>query len=276
MGVGLIGGSVAWGAKRRGMAAQVVGADRDPASLRHALVAGMIDAVADAADAVRDADLVVLAVPVGALAGLADELAPRLDPRTVVTDVGSVKRSVVERVGWVIPRFVGGHPMAGGEQSGAAAASPDLFEGATCLVTPTERTDPTALQAVERLWHALGATVVRLDAAVHDEIVAAVSHLPHLAAYALVNTAAGSDPSGRALSFAAGGFRDMTRIAASSPELWRDICLMNRAPLLDALARYTATVGRLRDLIEKGDGPGLLDEFTRARDVRRSLREGAR
>ena len=276
MGVGLIGGSVAWGAKRRGLAAQVVGADRDPASLRHALGAGMIDVVADAADAVQDADLVVLAVPVGALAGLADELAPRLDPRTVVTDVGSVKRSVVERVGWVIPRFVGGHPMAGGEQSGAAAASPDLFEGATCLVTPTERTDPTALQAVERLWHALGATVVRLDAAVHDEIVAAVSHLPHLAAYALVNTAAGSDPSGRALSFAAGGFRDMTRIAASSPELWRDICLMNRAPLLDALARYTAAVGRLRDLIEKGDGPGLLDEFTRARDVRRSLREGAR
>ena len=276
MGVGLIGGSVAWGAKRRGLAAQVVGADRDPASLRHALGAGMIDVVADAADAVQDADLVVLAVPVGALAGLADELAPRLDPRTVVTDVGSVKRSVVERVGWVIPRFVGGHPMAGGEQSGAAAASPDLFEGATCLVTPTERTDPAALQAVERLWHALGATVVRLDAAVHDEIVAAVSHLPHLAAYALVNTAAGSDPSGRALSFAAGGFRDMTRIAASSPELWRDICLMNRAPLLDALARYTAAVGRLRDLIEKGDGPGLLDEFTRARDVRRSLREGAR
>ena len=267
---------MAWGAKRRGMAAQVVGADRDPASLRHALVAGMIDAVADAADAVQDADLVVLAVPVGALAGLADELAPRLDPRTVVTDVGSVKRSVVERVGWVIPRFVGGHPMAGGEQSGAAAASPDLFEGATCLVTPTERTDPEALQAVERLWHALGATVVRMDAAVHDEIVAAVSHLPHLAAYALVNTVAGSDPSGRALSFAAGGFRDMTRIAASAPELWRDICLMNRAPLLDALARYTATVGRLRDLIEKGDGPGLLDEFARARDVRRSLREMTR
>ena len=276
MGVGLIGGSVAWGAKRRGMAAQIVGADRDPASLRHALDAGMIDAVADAADAVQDADLVVLAVPVGALAGLADELAPRLDPRTVVTDVGSVKRSVVERVGGIIPRFVGGHPMAGGEQSGAAAASPDLFEGATCLLTPTERTDPTALEAVERLWHGLGATVVRLDAAVHDEIVAAVSHLPHLAAYALVNTVAGADPNGRALSFAAGGFRDMTRIAASSPELWRDICLMNRAPLLDALARYTTTVGRLRDLIEKGDGPGLLDEFVHARDVRRSLREGAR
>jgi prephenate dehydrogenase len=267
---------VAWGAKRRGLAAQVVGADRDPASLRHALGAGMIDAVADAADAVQDADLVVLAVPVGELTGLADELAPRLDPRTVVTDVGSVKRSVVERVGWGIPRFVGGHPMAGGEQSGAAAATPDLFEGATCLLTPTERTDPTALQAVERLWHALGATVVRMDAAVHDEIVAAVSHLPHLAACALVNTVAGSDPSGRALSFAAGGFRDMTRIAASSPELWRDICLMNRAPLLDALARYTTAVVRLRDLIEKGDGPGLLDEFARARDVRRSLREGVR
>ncbi len=272
--MGLIGGSLAWGVKRRELAREVVGVDRDPASLRYAIEAGMIDAAMGLEAAVRGADLVVLAVPVGALAGLADELAPWLDPEAVVTDVGSVKLPVVERVGSVIHRFVGGHPMAGGEQSGAAAAVPDLFDGTQCLLTPTAQTDPKALEAVERLWKGLGASVVRMDAARHDEIVAAVSHLPHLAAYALVSAVAAADPTGAARAVAAGGFREMTRIAASSPEMWRDICLMNRDPLLGMLDRYADAVRRLRDLVGRGDGAGLLDEFTRARSVHRGLHEG--
>jgi prephenate dehydrogenase len=273
--VGLIGGSLAWGVKRRELAREVVGVDRDPASLRYAIETGMIDGSAGLEAAVRGADLVVLAVPVGAVAALADELVPWLAPEAVVTDVGSVKLRVVERVGSVIPRFVGGHPMAGGERSGAAAAVPDLFDGTQCFLTPTARTDPKALEVVERLWNGLGATVVRMDAAKHDEVVAAVSHLPHLAAFALVNAVAAADPAGAALAFAAGGFRDMTRIAASSPEMWRDICLMNRDPLLGMLSRYADAVGRLRELVGRGDGQGLLDEFTRAQSARRGLRGGS-
>jgi prephenate dehydrogenase len=139
-------------------------------------------------------------------------------------------------------------------------------------VTPTGETDPAALETVERLWKGLGATVVRMDAKTHDEVVAAVSHLPHMAAYALVNTVASAVAGhGNALAYAAGGFRDMTRIAASSPEMWRDICLMNRGPLVDMLGRYADAAGRLRDLIGRGDGPALLDEFARARAVRERL-----
>jgi prephenate dehydrogenase len=272
VGLGLIGGSVARGARRRSLAARITGVDRDASALGYARREGFIDADATLAAAVADADLVVLATPVGGLTTLAAELAPALSPRAVVTDVGSVKLAVVDRISAAIPRFVGGHPMAGGERSGAQASSPDLFEGATCFVTPTGETDPAALETVERLWKELGATVVRMDAKTHDEVVAAVSHLPHMAAYALVNTVASAVAGhGNALAYAAGGFRDMTRIAASSPEMWRDICLMNRGPLVDMLGRYVDAAARLRDLIGRGDGPALLDEFARAQAVRERL-----
>lgn len=274
VGVGLIGGSLAWGVKRRGLATEVVGVDADPVSLGEALKAGMIDRSASLAEAAGEADLIVLAVPAARVAAVAKALAPHMAPATIVTDVGSVKRTIVEQVEALFPRFVGGHPMAGGERSGAAAASADLFMGSACLLTPTGRTDAKAVETVSALWRGLGASVTLMDPTVHDEVVAAVSHLPHLAAYALVNTVAGVRSGGGVLPFAAGGFRDLTRIAASSPEMWRDICLMNREPLLEMLRRYAEATGHLRDLIGRGDGEGLLREFSQARAVRTALPEG--
>jgi prephenate dehydrogenase len=252
----------------------VVGVDSDLASSRRAIEGGIVDRVATLADGVPGADLVVLAVPIGTLEAVARDTAPLVKgSRTVVTDVGSVKAPVVGRLEPLFERFVGGHPMAGSERSGVKAASSTLFDGAQCVLTPTPRTESVALDLVERLWNGLGATVVRLDPGIHDDVVAAVSHLPHLAAASLVNTAAGVGD-GRALAVAGGGFRDTTRVAGGSPQLWRDICLMNRGPVLKMLADYSLEVERLRNLIARGDGQGLLDALTRARQIRERLTEG--
>jgi prephenate dehydrogenase len=267
VGVGLVGGSLAWAAKRRGVAREVVGVDIDPASSRRAVDQGVVDAMATTADGVRGADVVVLAVPVGRLEAVAREVASFTADSTVVTDVGSVKAEVVRRLEPLFPRFVGGHPMAGGERSGVTAASADLFDRARCVLTPTPRTDARALDTVERLWEGVGASVLRLSPAAHDEWVAAVSHMPHVAAAALVNAAA-SATQGRALSLAAGGFRDTTRVASGSPDLWRDICLMNREPVLAMLKSYLKEVEAVRDAIERGDGGALFDAFSRARAAR--------
>lgn len=229
--------------------------------------------VAGLAEGVRGSDLVVLAVPVGRLEAVAGEAAAVVDAATVVTDVGSVKAPVVKRLEPLFARFVGGHPMAGSERSGVTAASPSLFEGARCVLTPTSRTDVKALGTVERLWTGLGASVMHLDPDAHDELAAAVSHLPHLAAASLVNAAAGV-AGGRAFSIAAAGFRDATRIASGSPELWKDICLMNRGPLLKVLTGYVEEIERLRRCLDRSDGQGLLEELTRARASRERLKEG--
>jgi len=256
------------------LADEVLGVELDPAVGRQAAAGGMVDGIATLADGLAGADVVVLAVPVGRLEAVAREAAPLVKgSATVVTDVGSVKVPVVARLEPLFARFVGGHPMAGSERSGLAAASATLFDGAPCVVTPTPRTDPGALDMVERLWKALGAAVVRMEPGVHDELVAAVSHLPHLAAASLVNTAAGVGD-GQALAVAAGGFRDTTRIASGSPALWRDICLMNQGPVLKMLADYTMEVTRLRDVIARGDGPGLLEVLMRAQKTRERLTEG--
>lgn len=268
----MIGGSLAWAVKRRGLADEVVGVDRDAASLEYAVKAGLLDRTATLAEGVREAEVVVVAVPPGAVVSLLADLAGVIDAATIVTDVAGVKRPIVE-AGCALPRFVGAHPMAGSERSGPSAASADLFEGATCAVTPTQQTDPTAIEAVASLWRGVGASVVRMDPATHDEVVAAVSHLPHLLAYALVGTAAEVRPDGEAFALAASGFRDMTRIAASAPDLWRDLCLMNREPLLAMIDRYTTTVGRLRALIDRADGEGLRRQFEQARALRASLSE---
>ncbi|MFZ5877022.1 MAG: prephenate dehydrogenase [Nitrospirota bacterium] len=267
VGVGLVGGSFAWGAKQRGLAREVIGVEVDPASSRRAVEQGVVDAMASAAEGVRGADVVVLAVPVGRLESVAREIAPFTTNATVVTDVGSVKAPVVERLEPLFARFVGGHPMAGGERSGVGSASAALFDGARCVLTPTPRTDQRALDVVERLWAGLGAAVVKLSPAAHDELVAAVSHVPHVAAAALVNAAAAA-ADGRALSLAAGGFRDTTRIASGAPDLWRDICLMNREPVLAMLKSYLKEVEGVRDAIERGDGGALFDALSRARAAR--------
>lgn len=272
MGVGLVGGSLAWSIKDRGLAQEVIGVERDRASGLRAVERGIVDRVATLAEGVSGADLVVLAAPVGGLEAVAREIAPLVkDSASVVTDVGSVKAPVVAKLEPLFGRFVGGHPMAGSERSGVEAASRTLFEGAQCVVTPTPLTDSAALELVERMWRDVGASVVRMDPGLHDELAAAVSHLPHLAAASLVNTAGAGD--GRALAIAGGGFLDTTRIASGSPELWRDICLMNQGPVLKMLATYTGEVNRLRDLVARGDGPGILDALTRARNTRERLRE---
>jgi prephenate dehydrogenase len=267
VGVGLVGGSVAWGAKQRGLAREVVGVDTDRAASRLAVDQGIVDAVVSPAEGVRGADVVVLAVPVGRLEAVAREVSPFVDRATVVTDVGSVKAPVVAKLEPLFARFVGGHPMAGSERSGVAAASADLFAGARCVLTPTPSTEAGAIAAVEGLWSALGASVVRMEPAVHDDLVAAVSHVPHLVAAALVNAAAHA-ADGRALTLAAGGFRDTTRVAGGSPDLWRDICLMNRGPVLAMLKSYLKEVESIRDAIERGDDGALLNALSRARAAR--------
>lgn len=268
---GLIGGSVARGARARRLAREVVVVARHEAALEAALDAGAADVgTTDLAAGVAGAALVVLCAPVGVLPGLIRAAWPHLAPGTVLTDAGSVKRSVVEAALACPARagvsFVGGHPMAGSERSGFEASDPDLFDGRLALLTPTADTPEAAVVAATALWKGLGSTVRRLSAEAHDHLVAQVSHLPHLAAYALVSAAEGD-----ALALAGQGFVDTTRIAASAEALWADIFCENRGPLLDALARYEAVLGRWRQLVARGDWAALEAELGRARGLREKL-----
>ena len=216
--------------------------------------------------------MVVLAVPVGAMAGAAASLAPCLTDRTVVTDVGSVKAAVMDAVGAALPhpdRFVPGHPIAGRERAGAAAADADLFEGALVVLTPSPRTDPACATLVRALWSGVGGRVLTMDAPEHDRIFAAVSHLPHVVAYALVGALLDLEANqGPLVRYSGGGLRDFTRVAQSDPTMWRDICLANREPLLEALARFRDALARLEALIVAGDGGGLYRALARVREAR--------
>ena len=261
-GVGLIGGSLALAARAAGLVGEVVGYGRSEANLGIARERGLVDRVArEPAAAVAGADLIVLAAPVGASTTLAEAFRPHARPGTILTDVGSVKAGVVEALEarWSEGRLVvGAHPIAGSESSGAAAARADLFRGRRCIVTPTPATDREALGRVRALWEGVGAVVEEMPAALHDEILARVSHLPHLAAYALVSAFGETRVAGhRVLDYAGSGYRDTTRIAASRPELWRDIALANRAALRGALAEFRAVLDRLEHLLAAGDGEGL-------------------
>lgn len=278
IGTGLIGGSIGMAARRRALAKRVVGVGRKEDDADGPVRFGAVDVFTDdAAEAVKKADLVVLAVPVGQLEAVARSIAPSLQNGTTVTDVGSVKGGLVGRLeGSLGPqaRFVGGHPIAGRERSGVAAADADLFEGAVCVLTPTPATDAKALDAVEALWTGLGARVVRLDPGEHDRIFAAVSHLPHLVAYALISALTEMDEQDPGLmSHSAGGLRDFTRIAASSPEMWRDICLANPDRIVEAVARFERSLSRLKSAVAAGDGEWLLAEFSAARTTRERLAE---
>ncbi|MFQ5457131.1 MAG: prephenate dehydrogenase [Myxococcota bacterium] len=273
VGVGLIGGSLALALRRKGMAKEIVGVGRSAANLALARRRRMVSRVtSDPALGVEGADLVVLAAPVGALPELAKTIAPALAPGAIVTDVGSVKEQLVPALEAIMPPrafFVGAHPIAGGEESGAGAARPDLFEGRRCVLTPTPDTNQAALAKVRKTWKAVGADVVVMDAAEHDNVLATVSHLPHVIAFAVVNAVAAGAP--EALRFAGSGFRDFTRIAASHPEMWRDIVLANRERIQAALAATVAELQNLREVIERQDADRLAETFTRARDTRRSL-----
>ncbi len=275
IGVGLIGGSLGWALRNSGAAAEVVGVDTTDAVLQRAVAKGLIDGGStDPAAGVAGADVVVLTVPVGSFAAVLESALPGLGPDAVVTDAGSVKVPVVEAAGRLLGSdapFVGGHPIAGTEESGVEAALGDLFRGALCVLTPTGTTPGWALERVRALWQAVGAEVETMVPEAHDRILAATSHLPHMLAYSLIQTF-GSLPEGDRLArFAAGGFRDLTRIAGSDAVMWRDIALANASPLLEMIDRFESQLSTLRAAVSTGDGEALQAFFREARRLRRDL-----
>jgi prephenate dehydrogenase len=277
VGVGLIGGSFAAALRASGEVDEVVGFDLDPEALRKGLTAGILDRAATSlGEAVSTADLVVLAVPVGAMRPALAAIAGQLPPGALVTDVGSTKVSVIAdaqaTLGRAFPRFVAAHPIAGGERPGVEHADPRLFQDRLAITTPVADTDPEALAAVERLWRRVGARLERLAPDEHDRIFAAVSHLPHVLAFALVEMIARSPDADAKFAHAGAGFRDFTRIAASSPQMWRDVCLANRVALTDALESYRGKLEELQRAIESGDGVALERLFRVASDARRAPR----
>lgn len=273
IGVGLIGGSLARAARRAGVCREIVGGGRDEAQLRRAVELGVIDRYdMDIAAAVRDADMVVVAVPLGAMEAVLRRIAGQVRPDTVITDVGSAKGSVVAAAraafGEVPPGFVPGHPIAGTEKNGVEASFAELFDGRRVILTPLPNTSAQALAAVRMLWRHAGAEVAQMDVAHHDEVLAATSHLPHVLAYVLVDTLVGMDASEEIFRFAAGGFRDFTRIASSDPAMWRDICIANRAALLTVLERFRAELSSLTAAVEAADGERIVSVFSRAKAAR--------
>ena len=269
IGVGLIGGSFALALKKARLCGHVVGIGRSAANLQVAKDRGIIDSAAAQAG---DADLVLVATPVAQFPAVLAALAPQLKPAAIVMDAGSTKRDVVAAaraaLGAKIAQFVPAHPIAGAERSGAAAASADLFRGKRVVLAPLPENPAASLAAAEAAWTACGARVTRMSAEEHDAVFAAVSHLPHLLAYALVHEFAGRGNSAQLFGYAAGGFRDFTRIASSHPEMWRDICVANRQPLLAELDRYAEKLRALRPLLERGDGAALEKLFAEARAAR--------
>ena len=273
IGVGLIGGSLARALRAAGAVEEIVGAGRRIEHLQQAVDLGVIDrAAVNVADAVRGADAVVLAVPVAAMEAVLGECAGAVSPRAVLTDVGSVKGSVIraarETLGPVFGRFVPGHPVAGTERSGVAASFAGLFEDHKIILTPEPDTDRDAVDTVRTLWEQAGGQVVEMGAVHHDRVLAACSHLPHVLAYSLVDMLVRRDDHREIFEYAAGGFRDFTRIASSDPDMWRDICLANREPLLALLEQYRLDLKRLMDAVEKGDARALHDTFQRAKHAR--------
>jgi prephenate dehydrogenase len=269
VGVGLIGGSFAMALKAAGACKQVVGIGRSAANLELARAQGIVDSIG--AD-IAQADLVLVATPVAQYPRVLADLAPQLKASAVVTDAGSTKRDVIAAaraaLGAKIAQFVPAHPIAGAEKSGAAAASAELFRGRRVVLTPLPENAAADVQAVAAAWRACGARVGRLSAEEHDAVFAAVSHLPHLLAYALVHEVAARGNSAQLFSYAAGGFRDFTRIASSHPEMWRDICTANRDRLLDELDRFSEKLRALRPLVERGAGAALEQLFSEARAAR--------
>ncbi|MDK9718482.1 MAG: prephenate dehydrogenase/arogenate dehydrogenase family protein [Trichlorobacter sp.] len=273
IGVGLIGGSFSRALKAAGVVQRVIGFDLDPDNLAEALQLGVVDEVAaDYAAAVSAADLVFLAVPVRAMTAAVTACAPYLPAGCVVTDGGSVKEDLVAACEPLMPEgchFVGGHPISGTEHSGAKASFATLFQGRRCILTPTGRTNQQALELVQRLWEAAGSRVECMEPLTHDRVFAAVSHLPHMVAYALVHAVDRSaEEEENILAFSAGGFRDFTRIASSDPSMWRDIALMNRLPLLSVLDRYQQEFAALKEKVAAGDGVWLENYFTTSKRLR--------
>lgn len=273
VGVGLIGGSLALDARKLGLVEEIIGFGRSEKNLRLARKQGIIDRfLIDEGDTPEDTDFLLNATPVRAVVSTTASFLPVLPPGCIVSDVGSVKGEVVRGMDRLLPRdipFVGAHPIAGSEQWGAEAAKTDLFVRHRCILTPTKKTDARALKKIATLWRRVGARVEIMDADTHDIILGLVSHLPHVLVYALVNAVARTRVHGVDLrSYSAGGFKDFTRIASSRPELWRDICLMNRKAIGKALGDYIDYLEQLKGWINEGKGALLEREFTRANEIR--------
>ncbi len=274
VGVGLIGGSLALALKAVGAVGRVVGIGRGRANLEKALELGIVDAISTELAAASSSDVVFLATPVLSLGEVAAGLAPYLKPGAIVTDGGSVKAEVVQAVEPNLPahvHFVPGHPIAGTEKSGAEAAFASLYQGRRCILTPTEATDAGALERVRRMWELAGSEVVLMDVEKHDRILAAISHLPHMVAYSLVNAVGSYDRyDENILDYSAGGFRDFTRIASSDPSMWRDIALGNREALVEMMELFETFFAELKEDVRSGDDRRLYDFFLcskRSRDA---------
>ena len=273
IGVGLIGGSFALALRQAGAVGTITGIDTDRDNLNEALALGVVDEVAlNAAEGVRDAQAVFISVPVCSIPAVVREIAPFLPNGCIVSDGGSVKSAIVQECETLMPPgcyFIGGHPIAGTEHSGATAAFAALFTGKRCILTPTPFTDAGAYDTMARLWRSAGASVCSMEPGQHDRIFAEISHLPHVVAYALVHAVGTSEVEGEnVLSYTAGGFRDFTRIASSDPIMWRDIALMNRGALLASIDGFSASLAELRQRIYRGDPAALAEFFTIAKQFR--------
>jgi cyclohexadieny/prephenate dehydrogenase len=280
LGCGLIGSSIARAAKARGgVAGEIVANARSAASLARIQELGIANRVeADPAEAVRGADCVILCTPVGVYAELAASIAPNLAEGAILSDVGSTKQSVIRDVGPLVPagvHFVPAHPLAGTEHSGPDSGFATLFEGRWCLLTPPPGTDAGSITRIELLWERMGSMVSVMEPAHHDRVLAIVSHLPHLIAFTICGTAddLADETRQQVLQFAASGFRDFTRIAASDPEMWRDVFLNNREALLEMLARFTEDAQAMARAVRWGDAAYIEDKIGRGRKIRRSLIE---
>ncbi len=277
IGIGLIGGSIALEARKRGLARTIVAATRSAETAATANRLKLTDHCGrDIAAAVKDADLVIVCTPVGACGPAAKAMAPALKPGAIVSDVGSVKQTVIADMAPHLPKtvhFVPAHPVAGTEHSGPEAAIHDLFQGRWCILTPLPDSDAKAVDRLQAFWEALGSNVNRLDPANHDRVLAITSHLPHLIAYTIVGTAddLGGHLNSEVLKYSAGGFRDFTRIAASDPTMWRDVFMNNREAVLEVLQRFQEDLFYLQRAIRWGEGDKLFDLFTRTREIRRAL-----
>jgi prephenate dehydrogenase len=276
VGVGLIGGSFALALKQAGVVGEVIGIGRGRANLEAAYERGIVDRFTHSlTEGVAQADVVFLATPVRTLSEVAARLVPHLKPGAVLTDGGSVKGAVIAAIEPLLPdgiHFVPGHPVAGTEKSGSVAAFSTLYRNRRCILTPTPRTAPHALDLIRKLWQAAGSEVVEMSAERHDRILAGISHLPHMVAYALVNAvSACGDENEDILSYSAGGFRDFTRIASSDPTMWRDIALSNRAALLDMIERFERTLAEVKADIAAEDGDRLFEFFHRSKQKRDAI-----
>jgi cyclohexadieny/prephenate dehydrogenase len=278
LGLGLIGGSIGLAVAERLPGVTTTGYDADPAVRRRAAERGLAGTICDtAADAVREADLVILCVPVGAMGEVAREIAAALPPGALVSDVGSSKRSITRALGEALPSqaVIPAHPVAGTEHSGPDAGFAALFHHRWCILTPPAGADPVLVAELAEFWRKLGAMVEVMDAEHHDLVLAVTSHIPHLIAYTIVGTASDLEQvtRGEVIKYSAGGFRDFTRIAASDPTMWRDVFLNNRDAVLEMLDRFLTDLAHMREAIKAGDGESLFDLFSRTRAIRRGIIE---